>query len=52
MAKQLEITAMKTSGISFLRVAMYPIIFSVLVSTTVLWIIMIHWVNPILRKII
>ena len=38
MAKQLEITAMKTSGISFLRVAMYPIIFSVLVSTTVLWI--------------
>ena len=37
MAKQLEITAMKTSGISFLRVAMYPIIFSFLVSTAVLW---------------
>ena len=38
MAKQLEITAMKTSGISFLRIAMYPMIFSFLVSTTVLWI--------------
>ena len=32
MAQRLEITAMKTSGISFARVALFPIIFSFLIS--------------------
>ncbi len=38
MAKQLEIAAMKTSGISFFRISLLPMIFSFLVSGTVLWI--------------
>ena len=38
MAKQLEISAMKTSGVSFLRVSLFPIIFSFLVSLTVLYV--------------
>ena len=32
MAQRLEITAMKTSGISFARVALLPILFSFLIS--------------------
>ena len=38
MAKQLEIAAMKTSGISFARIALFPMIFSFLVSMGVFWI--------------
>lgn len=38
MAKQLEIAAMKTSGISFFRIALFPLIFSFLVGVSVLWI--------------
>ncbi|WP_369716644.1 LptF/LptG family permease [Leptotrichia sp. HSP-536] len=38
MAKQLEVAAMKTSGISFARVALFPILFSFLVSVGVFWI--------------
>ncbi len=38
MAKQLEIAAMKTSGISFSRIAIIPVIFSFVVSLVVLWI--------------
>lgn len=38
MAKQLEIAAMKTSGISFARIALLPMIFSFLVSMGVFWI--------------
>lgn len=38
MAKQLEVTAMKTSGISFFRVSLFPLIFSFLVSVSVLYI--------------
>ena len=38
MAKQLEIAAMKTSGISFSRIALFPMIFSFLISMLVLWI--------------
>ena len=37
MAKQLEIAAMKTSGISFARIALFPMIFSFLVSMGVFW---------------
>ena len=37
MAQRLEITAMKTSGISFARVALFPIIFSFLISLFVFW---------------
>ena len=37
MAKQLEVAAMKTSGISFARVALFPILFSFLVSMGVFW---------------
>ena len=32
MAKQLEIAAMKTSGISFSRIALFPMIFSFLIK--------------------
>ena len=37
MAKQLEVAAMKTSGISFARIALFPMIFSFLVSMGVFW---------------
>ena len=37
MAKQLEIAAMKTSGISFARITLFPVFFSFLVSTGVFW---------------
>lgn len=37
MAKQLEITAMKTSGISFSRIVKFPVYFSFLVSMAVLF---------------
>ena len=37
MAKQLEIAAMKTSGISFARIALFPMIFSFLVSLGVFY---------------
>ena len=37
MAKQLEIAAMKTSGINFSRIALFPIIFSFLISLGVFW---------------
>ena len=37
MAKQLEVAAMKTSGISFARIALFPMIFSFLVSLGVFW---------------
>lgn len=38
MAKQLEISAMKTSGISFFRITIFPLLFSFLVSLGVLYI--------------
>ena len=37
MAKQLEVAAMKTSGISFARIALFPMIFSFFVSMGVFW---------------
>ena len=37
MAKQLEIAAMKTSGISFARITLFPVFFSFLVSAGVFW---------------
>lgn len=37
MAKQLEVAAMKTSGISFSRVVKFPVLFSLLVSLVVLF---------------
>lgn len=38
MAKQLEITAMKTSGISFARVSLYPLIISFIISLGIFYI--------------
>ena len=37
MAKQLEVTAMKTSGISFSRVVLFPVIISFLISSGIFW---------------
>jgi permease, yjgP/yjgQ family len=37
MAKQLEVAAMKTSGISFARIVLFPVIFSFLISAGVFW---------------